>query len=113
MGGGLTFRALGTGEAHTCALTTAGTASCWGINWSGQLGNGTTSDGLSPVAVTGGLTFQALSAGSSHTCGLTADGVAYCWGNNSDGQLGVGYPYRTSPTPVAGGLVFGAPAVTH
>ena len=101
------------GSAHTCGLTTGGAAYCWGSNGYGQLGDGTSGNRTSPVAVAGGLTFQALSAGQSHTCGLTAGGAAYCWGANSLGQLGDGTSSnRTSPVAVAGGVVFGTSAVT-
>jgi alpha-tubulin suppressor-like RCC1 family protein len=75
---------------HTCGVTTAGAAYCWGLNNFGQLGDNSTTNRTSPVAVTGGLSFAAVSAGGQHTCGVTTAGTAYCWGSNSSGQLGNG-----------------------
>ena len=108
--GGLTFAALGTGGGpHTCGVTTSGAAYCWGFNFSGQLGDGTTTDRLVPTAVAGGLTFAALSEGRLHTCGVTTSGAAYCWGLNLNGELGDGTTTdRLVPTAVAGGLTFAA-----
>ena len=87
--GGLTFTTLQVGTAHACALTTNGTAYCWGVNGDGQLGDGTTVSRASPVRVAAGLTFVALSTRFDHTCAVTSSGVAYCWGSNASGQLGV------------------------
>ena len=105
---GKPFTSLAAGHGHTCGLTSGGTAYCWGSNWAGQLGDGTSgTDRTSPVAVSGGLTFTSLVAGSIHTCGLTSGGSAYCWGNNQYGQLGDGtITNRTYPVAVSGGRVF-------
>jgi alpha-tubulin suppressor-like RCC1 family protein len=96
--------------AHTCGLTNAATAYCWGYNADGQLGDNDTSlVNPTPVAVAGGLRFKSLSVSKVEgvTCGLTTTGAAYCWGDNDDGQLGDRTrTRRLTPTPVAGGLTF-------
>lgn len=80
--------ALAAGAEHTCGITPAGVARCWGRNLYGALGNGNTFHSGAPVSVSGGLSFQGLSAGGEHTCGITAAGDVYCWGRNDRGQLG-------------------------
>jgi alpha-tubulin suppressor-like RCC1 family protein len=105
--GGLHFTQIDAGGTHTCGLTSAGAAYCWGLNQAGQLGDNSTSDRIVPVAVAGGLSFTSITTGVAHTCGLVAVGTAYCWGFNNDGQLGTGNTTSAKvPTAVAGGLSF-------
>jgi alpha-tubulin suppressor-like RCC1 family protein len=113
VGGNLSFTALATGGNHSCGITAAGVAWCWGRNERGELGTSQGQDepfGLrDPVQVEGGVVFTALTAGEEHTCGLTASGAAYCWGKNDWGQLGrvTDFMQPTSTAgPVDGGLAF-------
>jgi alpha-tubulin suppressor-like RCC1 family protein len=106
--GGRRFRHLITGGGHTCAVNPFDRVFCWGFNGSGQIGDGTTSNRLTPVRVSG-FQFTRVSAGTEHTCAVTADdrAWAYCWGENEDGQLGDKTKTgRLRPVPVFGGLTF-------
>lgn len=90
--GGIVFRAVSAGgtRAHTCGVTSANVAYCWGSNSSGQLGDGTLTRRVRPVLVLGGLAFRQVGGGADHTCGVTPTNAAYCWGGNFYGQLGDG-----------------------
>lgn len=107
----VTFASIAAGQNHTCAVTAAGAAWCWGGAVGGDsvgpLGGGDVQRSAAPVAVVGVLTFRVLAVGGWMTCGLTLDGAAYCWGRNGYGEVGDGTTApRRAPVPVAGGHTF-------
>jgi alpha-tubulin suppressor-like RCC1 family protein len=77
----ITFGSVSAGMRHSCGLTAAGAAYCWGDNGVGQVGNGSADLVVpAPVPVPGGIAFSNLAAGEIRTCGVAAGGGAYCWG---------------------------------
>ena len=97
---------ISMGLTHTCAITPSQQLNCWGDNQDGELGDGTTTQRLSPTVAAGGLHFTRVSTLGVFSCGI-ASGAAYCWGDNSQSGIGDGTTTdRYIPTPVAGGLSF-------
>jgi alpha-tubulin suppressor-like RCC1 family protein len=100
---GKTVQDVRVGLRHSCARANSGVY-CWGNNSAGQVGDGTTTNRSSPVAVsqTGGLTSSnviSVGAGSNRGCAVISDGRTFCWGLNNTGQIGDGTTTnRSSPT---------------
>jgi alpha-tubulin suppressor-like RCC1 family protein len=98
--------AVAAGGEHTCALPGDGTVRCWGANYMGQLGDGTTVESPTAVAVAGITTAISVTAGLQHTCAGLADGTLRCWGYDGSGRLGDGGPmdggFSTTPVTVSG-----------
>lgn len=95
--------------AQTCVLANA-SVYCWGDNYSGVLGNGTSGNQQQLPAKVGGLlnnkVVSALSAGFYHTCALSG-GDAYCWGSNQYGELGDGTTTNAFLPVKVGGVLTG------
>ncbi|WP_142116370.1 Ig-like domain repeat protein [Salinispora arenicola] len=71
---GATITAIAAGFDYGLALTTAGAVVAWGRNFSGQLGNGDTTNRSTPVDVDlpAGVTITAIVAGGQHSMALVA-----------------------------------------
>lgn len=88
-------RALVAGGRSTCVIvgestpeTTDDTASCWGSNSNGQLGDGTTARKVTPPSPISLLGVRRIAVGATHTCAVLSNGTARCWGANGKGQVG-------------------------
>lgn len=93
--------ALAAGGQHTCALRASGRVYCWGQNQDGELGDGTTSESMTPVRVRSIEDVVQVSAGALHSCAVRRSGTVACWGENDDGRLGdLGASIGRSPTEV-------------
>src|SRR5450759_972395 len=114
---GITVTAIAGGGLHSLARTSTGQVLAWGYNHEGELGNGTTTDSSTPVAVSlpSGTTVTAIAGGLSHSLALTSTGQVLAWGYNGHGELGngtttnsstsvaVSLPSGTRVTAIAGG----------
>lgn len=92
---------IASGATHSCAVVAGGTVSCWGGNYRGQIGNGTSGSTLvpTPVPVIGLSGVATLSLGYQQTCAIKIDGTLWCWGSNISGELGNG-TFNNSSVPV-------------
>ena len=77
-------------NSHTCAIRGTGALYCWGYNGTGELGDGTGIQRLSPKRITAVSDWNDITAGALHTCGVRGTGALYCWGGNHVNQLGDG-----------------------
>ena len=84
------LRRASASGSFACGLRTDGTARCWGVNDSGQLGIPITRQpAILPQTIANQpVKFTQISTGREYTCGLGTDKFVYCWGDNSFGQLG-------------------------
>ncbi|MFZ5469582.1 MAG: hypothetical protein ACOZIN_09105 [Myxococcota bacterium] len=93
---------VAVGATHTCARKIDGTLWCWGRNFFGQLGDGTTTNRAAAVQVTALSGVVDVSAGNAHTCAAKSDNTVWCWGTNGNGRLGDGTTVdRTTPVQVS------------
>jgi len=92
----INFTAVSAGTAHTCGVDRNGTVQCWGGNWFGGLGDGTStaantgSERGIPKPISTSQKFTQIANGGSHTCALATDGRIWCWGDKARGQIGNG-----------------------
>lgn len=106
---GTSYSKVAAGGNHTCGVVAStGALKCWGYNYFGQLGDGTTTNNPVPTGVDLGVAYSQIAAGGHHTCGLVAStGALKCWGNNASGQLGDGTGVdRLTPVVIDSGVLY-------
>ena len=69
-----------SGDTHTCALLSNKTIECWGNNSNGQLGDGSTTNRMTPVTVSGISNATAIGGGEYYSCALLSNSTVQCWG---------------------------------
>jgi alpha-tubulin suppressor-like RCC1 family protein len=79
-----------SGFLQHCGLQDDGDLYCWGSSSSGQLGNGSGDDALSPTRVSLDARARAFGTGGEHGCAVLETGELACWGLAEEGQLGDG-----------------------
>ena len=101
--GGRIFTKFAIGGRSLCALDGSGQAYCWGDNFGGHLGTGTTTTATTPQPTSTGLRFTQLSSGYDFNCGVTTGSTVACWGYNAQGAIGNGTTAnQTTPLIVSG-----------
>ncbi len=85
------------------AVTISGQVWAWSFNGDGEVGDGTTTNRLSPVLLANLANVTQLSAGIGHTVALTSGGAAFAWGYGGYGEIGNGAtPNSLVPVRVPG-----------
>ncbi len=112
---GKTIVSVAGGDNHSLAAASDGTVFAWGRNYYGELGNASTVDSSTPVAVsmTGAMarkSIVAVGGGQYHSRALASDGTAFAWGDNAWGELGIGST-TGSTVPVAVNTTSGSSAL--
>ena len=94
-------KSLAAGTEHTCALLDSNGVKCWGMNVSGELGDGTYVDSLTPVGVFGlSSGVSTLNAGGEQSCAVLLDTTGVCWGVGGIGYGATPTPIRNPQTPM-------------
>jgi alpha-tubulin suppressor-like RCC1 family protein len=107
IGTGTSWSSAVAGSGFSLAVKTDGTLWSWGVNASGQLGQGDIVNRSSPVQV-GALTSWSSKMTASgvgilfgHVLAVKTDGTLWSWGHNGSGSLGQGdVVNRSSPVQV-------------
>jgi len=86
-----------------CCAVVDGAVKCWGRNEKGQIGDGTTTNALTPKSVPGVDAASFARCGRHACCAVLEDATAVCWGNSDWGEIGdqiSGVPIGAGPAAV-------------
>ena len=91
-------KTISANATHALAVTTDGGVWSWGLNFDGQLGDGTTSTRNTPARIPGLTGGIGVAAGRTHSMALLTGGAVRSWGRFALGDGAV--DFRTTPGPV-------------
>ena len=89
------------GNGFVYALKSDGTVWAWGINSSGQLGDGTTVERTRPVQTNGLTNVIGIAGGNFYGAAVKGDGTVWMWGETGS-ITGIFGTNHTTPVQVAG-----------
>src|SRR5665213_2287289 len=116
---GTTFVQIAAEDDGSLALSSTGQVYAWGYNGQGELGDGSTTNSDTPVAVSagaipGGATITQIAGGGRHSLALSSTGQLYTWGLNVYGQLGDGTTTNSDvPVAVSAGAIPAGATITQ
>ncbi|HEX6186616.1 MAG TPA: S8 family serine peptidase [Pyrinomonadaceae bacterium] len=100
------MKAIAAGRWHSTSLANNGTVWNWGTGSNGQLGDGSSGNGVAiatPIQVARINDVTAVADGNGFVLALKSDGTVWGWGSNGVGQLGDGTQTdRSIPVQTAG-----------
>jgi len=103
---------VSAGSDYTTVIKSDGSLWVWGHNHAAQLGDGTTTNRLTPIQTIENVT--KVAAGYQHTAAIQSDKSLWTWGRNEAGQLGDGTKEdRHSPVKVMDNVTAVSAGYTH
>ena len=101
--GGFTYDWIAAGGWNNSCAVSAGAAKCWGGNWNGQFGDGTTDSWAEPVDAWLGVSVADLVYFQDVGCAIDFSGNVWCTGYHGGGNTGLGVlSYEPIPVRVGG-----------
>ena len=99
---GLRVEQVAVGLSHSCALVETGAVFCWGSNDWGQLGDDSTEDRSTPVAVHGITDAVQVAVASLTTCAVRRSGAVSCSGTATTSSVSSSSRLLIPPSPRPG-----------
>jgi hypothetical protein len=101
-------------DGQTLAIDASGQAWCWGANFDGQCGLGTTANVPVPTEVPGQTAVAQVAAGGDYSLFLGTDGDVWACGDNAQGAVGNGATAnQLTPVDVLKGIVTVSAGANH
>nr|BDT28792.1 hypothetical protein BHI3_22580 [Bacteriovorax sp. HI3] len=100
--GNFALKQISAGQFSVCAVDASFQVICWGNNFAGAIGNGTTGAVLPPTlvaSITGDNTTKVYVGMATACAHSSTTNQLFCWGNNSQGQVGIDSIDSTVPSP--------------